>query len=250
MASYEDKVVSAAEAYLDKARDGAFYTLDSKDFTLPSPDDRCELIKVYTNRMAKEGAPGRPVYDALKLAAGRCPLCGHRPVTTLDHYLPKTLYPLLCVTPTNLVPACSDCNKAKSDNSFPAAADQPLHPYFDNADEDEWLKAEVVHGKPPALVFFANPPRHWTADLADRVRHHFEVFELAELYGSQAAAELAEIAYYLARVHDAGGEQAVKEYLDLIAASRAKVNRNHWRTATYRALAGSSWYRSGGFTFS
>jgi hypothetical protein len=249
MAGYEDIVALAAEIYEDEARDAALYTLGAADFSPLSPLDRSELIKVYTNRMVKEGAPGRPVYDALKLAAKRCPLCGHRSVTTLDHYLPKTLYTLLCVTPANLVPACSDCNKAKSDSSFFVAADQPLHPYFDNVDQDEWLKAEVVQDTPPALVFFADPPQHWRADLADRVRHHFEVFELAELYGSQAAAELAEIAYEMAQVHDAGGEQAVKEHLDLTAASRGMVNRNHWRTAAYRALAGSPWYCSGGFAF-
>ena len=77
-------------------------------------------------------------------------------------------------------------------------------------DQDEWLKAEVVQGTPPALVFFADPPQHWPTDLADRVRHHFELFELADLYGSEAAAELAEIAYQLTQVHAAGGEQAVK----------------------------------------
>ena len=107
------------------------------------------MIKVYTNRMAKEGAPGRPVYNALKLAARRCPLCGHRDVSTLDHYLPKTAFPLLCVTPSNLVPACSDCNKVKSDALPATAADQTLHPYFDDADQDAWLKAEVVQARRP-----------------------------------------------------------------------------------------------------
>jgi 5-methylcytosine-specific restriction endonuclease McrA len=249
MAEYEDFVAIAAERYDYVARDAALYTLDSADFTPASPQDRTELIKVYTNRMAKEGAPGRPIYNTLKLAAKRCPLCGHRDVSTLDHYLPKTLYSLLCVTPTNLVPACSDCNKAKSDALFATAADQTLHPYFDNVDQDQWLKAEVVQSSPPALVFFDEPPQHWATDLAARVRHHFKAFGLADLYGSQAAAELAEIAYGLAQVHEVGGEQAVKEHLELAATSRGMVNRNHWRTAAYRALVGSPWYCSGGFAF-
>jgi len=249
MLQFEDAVAAAAEFYAYAACAVTLYTLNGTDFTPKSPQDRGELIKVYTNRMAKEGAPGRPVYDALKLAARRCPLCGHRDVTTLDHHLPKTAYPLLSVTPVNLVPACSDCNKAKSDASYATAADQTLHPYFDNVDQDRWLKAEVVQGTPPALMFFADPPQRWTASLADRVRHHFKIFGLADLYGSQAAAELAEIAYGLERIYEVGGEQAVRDQLDLEATSRGMVNCNHWRTSAYRALADSSWYCSGGFAF-
>ena len=247
MLQYADAVAIAAELYAEEARAANLHTLNSAKFTPWVPQDRTEMIKVYTNRMAKEDAPGRPVYNALKLAARRCPLCGHRDVSTLDHYLPKTAFPLLCVTPSNLIPACGDCNKVKSDALPATAADQTLHPYFDDADHDAWLKAEVVPGAPPVLVFSADPPQHWTAGLPDRVRHHFEVFGLAALYGSQAAAELAEIAYRMTQFHEAAGEQAVKEELDLEAAGRGRVNRNHWRTAAYRALADSSWYCSGGF---
>jgi hypothetical protein len=246
--SYEDLVALAAELYDLEARDSTLYAMLGGEFP-ESAEDRSDLAKVYTDRMAKISAPGRLDYDALKLAAKRCPLCGHRGVSTLDHYLPKTAFPLLCVTPANLVPACSDCNKMKSDGVPANAADQALHPYFDNVDQDTWLKAEVVQDKPPALIFRVDPPQHWATGLADRVQHHFKTFGLASLYGVEAASELAEKAYQLAQVHKAGGEQAVKEHLDMEAISRGKVNRNHWRTAAYRALADSSWYCSGGFDF-
>jgi hypothetical protein len=249
MDGLEDDVAAAADLYADAARKATLYTLDGADFTPDSPQDRREMINTYTNRMAHERAPGRPVYNALKLAAKRCPLCNHRDVSTLDHHLPKTVYSLHCVTPVNLIPACSDCNKIKSDTASATAADQTLHPYFDNVDQDTWLKAEVVQGTPPALVFSADPPRHWAAELVERVRHHFEVCGLADLYGSQAATELAGIAYQQAQIHKAGGEQAVKDHLDLTATSRGMANRNHWTTAAYRALADSDWYCSGGFTF-
>jgi hypothetical protein len=247
VAGFEDAVADAAKRYIDEARAATLYTLKGADFAPKSRDDCDDIIKVYTDRMAREGAPGRPVYDALKLAAKRCPLCGHREVSTLDHHLPKTAFPLLCVAPANLIPACSDCNKGKSNALAATSATQTLHPYFDNINQDTWLKAEVVQETPPALMFSVDPPEHWTAALADRDRHHFDAFGLAELYGSQAAAELAEIAFQLERFHEAGGEDAVKEYLDLTATSRSMVGLNHWRPTAYRALSGSSWYCSGGF---
>jgi hypothetical protein len=249
MEDLEEEVATAAKRYTDAARSAMLYTMRGADFTPESPQDARELMNTYTSRMAKERAPGRHVYDQLILARKRCPLCNHRDVSTLDHHLPKTRYPLLSVTPVNLIPACSDCNKTKSDVSPVTPGDQSLHPYFDNIDQDTWLKAEVVQGTPPALVFYADPSPHWTAGLSNRVRHHFELFGLANLYGSQAAAELAEIAYQLRQIHEDGGDQAVKAHLDLTALSRSRVNRNHWRSATYRALADSHWYYSGGFAF-
>jgi hypothetical protein len=62
-----------------------------------------EMEAVYTDRMAKQNTPGRPIYDDIFAAAkGRCPLCAHRAVTTLDHHLPKTHYPALAVAPLDL----------------------------------------------------------------------------------------------------------------------------------------------------
>src|SRR5262245_19880217 len=74
-----------------------------------------EMVAVYDNRLVKKTAPGRRIYDKIFTSApnDKCPLCGHRNVKTLDHYLPKALFPALTVTPINLIPACSDCNKAK-----------------------------------------------------------------------------------------------------------------------------------------
>ena len=40
----------------------------------------------------------------------KCPFCGIGTVSTLDHYLPKSKYPALAITPKNMIPACRDCN--------------------------------------------------------------------------------------------------------------------------------------------
>lgn len=48
-----------------------------------------EMSWLYENKMIGKTAPGRGVYDAIRTASpqGRCPLCGHRDVSTVDHYL-------------------------------------------------------------------------------------------------------------------------------------------------------------------
>jgi hypothetical protein len=62
-----------------------------------------------------------------------CPACGEpgKP-NTLDHYLPKTLYPHFCITPLNLFPMCDACQELKGTKTGDAAHPRFfLHPYFD-----------------------------------------------------------------------------------------------------------------------
>src|SRR6267378_3355795 len=93
-----------------------------------------EMSTTYAQRMARNAAPGRSVYDRLMTAPthGLCPLCGQRVVSTLDHHLPKERFSAVVVAPANLVPACADCNKLKLDVAPSTAEEQTLHPYFDD----------------------------------------------------------------------------------------------------------------------
>ncbi len=102
-----------------------------------------EMVSVYDQRMAKKTGPGRHVYDAIRLLPkhGVCPFCDHRPVSTLDHLLPKRLFPSLALAPDNLVGACADCNKLKLTLAPTTAGDVILHPYFDDVDSERWLTA-------------------------------------------------------------------------------------------------------------
>jgi hypothetical protein len=210
-----------------------------------------EIIAVYTDRMVKRDSPGRDIYDKLLLLPkyGRCPLCGHGVVCTLDHHLPKTKYPTLAVVPTNLVPACRDCNTAKTSAIPITGEEETIHPYFDNIETDLWLYATVIETEDssPVLRFFVQPPPSWDNLKIKRVKHHFKVFKLSTLYTSQAGTELTNIRDRLIQLFSAEGIQGVKSHLREEADSRAKGYLNSWQTAMYKALAASDWYCSEGF---
>ncbi|MBA0191644.1 HNH endonuclease [Pectobacterium carotovorum] len=62
-----------------------------------------------------------------------CPCCGEpgKP-TTLDHYLPKTVYPELAIIIANLTPMCNECQQNKSSDYFDENRKKIyIHPYFD-----------------------------------------------------------------------------------------------------------------------
>ncbi|NTW88512.1 MAG: hypothetical protein HGB26_05170 [Desulfobulbaceae bacterium] len=208
-----------------------------------------EMESVYTQRMAKKDAPGRDIYDQLINSApqGKCPLCAHRQVSTLDHHLPKALYPALSVTPLNLVPACGDCNKAKLTTAPITSADETLHPYYDDIDSDLWLAAEIVQTRPAAVRFFIEAPSSWSVELKLRVEKHFSTFGLAKLYSLEAADELNNIRYELKMLFGRGGADLVKTHLCDRAESCYYARRNGWRTASYNAFSNSDWFCNGGF---
>ncbi|AZP22819.1 hypothetical protein EJC51_46375 [Streptomyces aquilus] len=251
---YEDSVAQASTTYDQVCRDQQLHTLPGTAFRPPCPpltDDAAKqhadlLENVYTQRLAGERGPGRPIYDELRASARRCPLCGIGMVTTLDHHLPKTKYQYLAVTPTNLLPACADCNKKKSNTAPVTTDEQTLHPYFDNIDQDIWLTATVTEQVPCTVQFAVTAPAHWPHALTRRVEGHFRAFGLGELYALQAGDQLVGFHHLFTELAQRGAE-TLRTHLTESADSQAAERRNHWQTAMYRALSLSTWFCSGGF---
>lgn len=203
-----------------------------------------EMEKVYTARMVPKKGPGRKYYEMLRYPPGndKCPFCGQRPSSTLDHYLAKTDYPTLVVSPVNLVPACKDCNFIKR-HSFPTKSEEEtLHPYFDNIESQQWLFGLVNQSTPPSISYYIKAPLNASPLLADRVKYHFDQYELGILYSSEAATELSDIAYLMDKVLREAGPKTVKRHLEDIAESCAQNKKNSWKTAMYQALASNHWY--------
>ena len=198
--------------------------------------------------MVDADQPGRPIYNRLLMSSNeKCPLCGVNTVSTLDHHLPKAEYPVLSVTPINLIPACRDCQSAKMEDYPTMAAEQTLHPYYDNIEADIWLTAVVNQGPPASFIFEVTPPATWNQILTDRVRYHMESFNLPRLFAVNAANELAGIRPGLTNLFDKGGINAVRDHLQWSADSWRAGGLNTWQLAMYQAAAANDWFCNGGF---
>lgn len=103
-----------------------------------SPKERLREKRKQTLINLYSPDEGKTPYDILEeLRRGHnllfCPCCGEpgKP-TTLDHYLPKTMYPELAVIIANLTPMCNECQQNKSSDYFDANRNKIyIHPYFD-----------------------------------------------------------------------------------------------------------------------
>ena len=241
-------VIQASEELDQKVTTGNLHTIIRETLVNGNVTAK-ELENVYTIRMVPKSSPGRKIYDKIKISApfGICPLCAHREVKTIDHYLPKTKYPRLAVAPLNLLPACTDCNDIK-DVFYPTkASEEFIHPYYDDVEDDLWLYARIEQTTPATIQFYVQPPDHWSELLKERVEYHFDKLNLNALYSVQAAVELNNINYGLSEIFSSSGVNGVKEHLLKQSQARSQANINSWQTAMYTAMSTDNWFCNGGF---
>jgi hypothetical protein len=186
----------------------------------------------------------RDVYELLQSASGgRCPNCLVRDSQQLDHYLPKETYPGLALHPANLVPICSWCNHRKRQKVASTLDDQFLHPYFDDLGPFTWLAAEVVEEPLAPLRYSVRSSPAWSETMSNRVKNHFERYDLAHLFAGEAATLLASISYRLSRSSQSDREALLLEEAD----SYWRGERQPWLAAAYEAWGNNEWFCAGGW---
>lgn len=246
----EQAVVDAADEFEAAAEASKLHELKELAKKPGDEADRTQLNTTYTSRMVPADSAGNEFYRLLKRVRHKiCPLCGLRDVETLDHQLPKAKYPLLSVVPTNLVPACGHCNRLKWEHVPESAAEQTLHPYYDDVTDQQWLFARLQESesRPPEITYSICPPEGADSVLAARIVFHFQKFQLAELYGANGGREMSNIRSYLRPLDAAGRATYLAGIERSVAVDKDAGGLNHWRRALYQALAGNSWYINGGF---
>jgi len=82
-----------------------------------------------------------------------CPYCNRQYIQTaingnkkitradIDHFYPKTIYPMFALSISNFIPSCDTCNKLKSSNSF--TLNNNLYPYEEGVEEFRIFSYEI-----------------------------------------------------------------------------------------------------------
>lgn len=213
-------------------------TVQGQIHTLEANEDYGILVDVY-NGIYRGRA--REKYDCILSSAKNniCPFCSHGIVSTVDHFLPKEKYTPYAILPFNMVPCCSLCNKNKLDYSPNLRETTILHPYYDNIDDIEWLKATCLYINDGYIInFFINPDIIDNA-IYQRIYKHFELLKLGKTYTSQVAQEITVQSSYIKKmIMDQGYTAAdVEEYLLSEAQKYLVLGKNTWKYTMYIALA-------------
>ena len=186
----------------------------------------------------------RLYYDEILSLSNKCPFCGFGHVYTLDHYLPKSHFPIFSILPYNLVPCCRDCNAKKGSNYATTVYWQTLHPYYDGDILSKRLVfADILEQNPMSIKFYI---KHTDKICENRVKIHFQIYELPKRFAVEAAEYISDLNLQFAKYQYTKIDDIKKELYIRFEASKGN-NLNSWQTAMYEALYQSDWYCQEGY---
>ena len=202
-----------------------------------------------------------------RISRGVCLFCLAGTADTIDHYLPKSIFPDLSIEIYNLIPSCDVCNRKKSTYSPNSKESQLIHPYFNKIDfNSRWMYSypnEKFLKDPSsrAIVFevicdddFINKSDR------ERIKNHFDRLKLNDRYDKKVRDELFTVYKLLSGLPDVEeNAEYRKEYLYEISEQRKKeavesgeysykgMGDNWWKSVFLEGLAESEWYCEEGY---
>jgi hypothetical protein len=208
-----------------------------------------EFVPTWNNIMQRKntflnlyGSPSEGSAQGLVLADMRkdhgltyCPACGE-PGTpnTLDHYLPKTLYPHFCVTPLNLFPMCDACQELKDVKTGDAVTPRFfIHPYYDVFVANQVI--ELGFGPPySSPVFELRPTRGLSASQRQLVLTHVRELRIDTRYIKYFKTQHRRLLRLVGKLRDS--QQNVRASLTAFRDSAAISGNNVWDHVFYAAV--------------
>jgi len=208
-----------------------------------------ESEKIYTDFLVEypeSPNKGRKIYKKIlkNTLFGICPYCSEREVKTVDHYFPKSKFISFVVTPINLLPCCTDCNKEKLDYFSTQENKMLIHPYFDDLRDFEWLECKVIEDTWPISFEYEVTSVFSDETLRLRVKNQFEVLKLADFYAPKAALEFYNRSKRLVEEYNSNPLNKAKDFLEGNYRENFNNNKNSWQTAMYKALLSSQWFQN------
>ena len=247
-----DKLIQEEDSYINLGQTTLLHTIQEHKF-IKSIDnlttvDSNEMKKLYEQDFVSSKdklSDTRKIYEELRDSTSYqlCSYCSINKVKTLDHYLPKSKYPMYAITPANLVPSCRDCNTEKDTLSFTNLTELFIHPYFEDVSGFKWLKAEVVDNQWPinfkfTVIMNASNP----LTINTRIDYQFGILKIFPDYADKANRFFRGNLTNIWTLFVAGGKDSVKKFFSATEVSFRNSELNSWEACMYNALLNSSWF--------
>lgn len=113
-----------------------------------------------------------------------CPACQLSESGVFDHYVPRSIYPLLSMNPINLIPWCSDCNVKKGEAWLESGNRLFLNFYIDKIPKLQFLYVRLIkyENNTPFFKYYLNKPDNMPKKLYKLIENHFEKLDLIFRY--------------------------------------------------------------------
>lgn len=162
-----------------------------------------------------------------------CPLCDIGEYHSLDHILPKGVYPILCDHPKNLIRCCSTCNEYKSEVWLEGGKRKYLDLYIDDVPNEQVLFVELsLNGDLAVYKYYVSDVNHPNPDLYRMYKNGFEKLELARRYKKQTNEEITNMISSMKdniKQFNATDDQLKTSIRSSVADMQQRHGVNYWR---------------------
>lgn len=191
---------------------------------LYSPDEGKELHKVLETMRNEHQLPF-------------CPSCGEpgKP-GTLDHYLPKSIYPELSVMVENLTPMCTDCQALKGNDVTDENGNKMyIHPYYDPIDE-VLIELDIREPFKNPSAFIASVPEAVPEPLKSLVRRHIQEINFISRFEEYCSNEYSDLLTTLAEEQEDDGREPISKTIGRFLNKAKRQSANRWEAIFYRGV--------------
>ncbi|MGL4914126.1 MAG: HNH endonuclease [Romboutsia sp.] len=169
----------------------------------------------------------------------KCPHCGLSEPDTIDHYLPKDVFPEFSILPINLVPMCGRCNNIKNTDWEINGYRNSIHFYFDSFIDKKFLYCKLEYKSKvdikPIAKFYLQKHEEMNDIEFMIAKNHFDTFNLYERYSKQIVEVISST--YEECVESGLGADINKKTIG--ASIRTKIRRNgvnYWEVCVLEAI--------------
>lgn len=172
----------------------------------------------------------------------KCPHCGLSEPDTIDHYLPKDIFPEFSILPINLVPMCGRCNNIKNTDWKINGYRNSIHFYFDTFIDKKFLYCKLEYRSKvntiPIPKFYFQKHEEMNDTQFIIAKNHFDTFKLYERYSKQIVETISST--YEECIESGLGIDINKRTIG--ARIKSKIRRhgvNYWEVCVLEAILDS-----------
>ncbi|TCA18485.1 hypothetical protein E0H68_03350 [Rhizobium leguminosarum bv. viciae] len=196
--------------------------------------DKTKFIGLYKHP-AEGSAQGMVLENLRAHELVICPACGEagRP-NTLDHYLPKGVYPQFAIVPQNLFPMCDACQGAKLELTGDAQTPRFfIHPYYDRFSAPEVVSLRI-HAPFDTPTFELIPNPNLMDDERTLVGVHIEKLEIISRFATFFSGAYRRVLRLAGEIRSGG--QNMEAMLSFFRGNARAISPNSWDCIVYDAV--------------
>lgn len=217
--------------YADKFKTNEINLLTPNELLNTSKED---LLTLYDYQNATITSLRENIKDLqIKTITNTCQNCTIDSAKTLDHILPKSIFPEFIVNPINLFPCCTTCNSYKLTTVENDGGKFYLNLYLDKLPEEQYLFVDVFldeHNEINFRFFLENIDRKIDSKLFSAIENHYTKLHLFERMASKSIEYISEFENEILKFkHLLSLETIIEESIKAANSNKEAYGSNHWK---------------------